>query len=283
MSSISNSSLDEQLGLSISLIQKSHYKSLDIRNMKKNHWIISHVASGSLTLATGGEIYHVHPGQVMIHPPNVEFSEHNPAEGTHNVLFLDIKLYDHLDLLRVYPMGPLVTLSDESRYSYLFDQLQLVWEQPHTPFRNVHIFSSILELVKLLLLSWQEEGQTPRPESLDSTEDRFMRVIQYMNENLHRKISREELSELLHLHPNYFDKLFNRHFRQTPMHMLRSLRLRKAKALLETTSDSLEWIAELCGLGDAAYFTRSFKRRFGETPGQYRTRMQKLRRIYGSE
>lgn len=282
MTANSNASMQEQLGLSILNIERPHYKKLNLRNIKNNQWILSHVVEGNLKMTTGGEEYQVNPGQVMIHPPHVEFNELNPSSGIHQVLFLDVTLSDHLDLFRIYPLSPVITLSDEPRFNECFHQLMHVWNQPEHSFRSIHIFSGIIELIKLLLLSWEATGQKTRPNVLNSAEDRFMEVIRYMKVHMNRKISRDELSSLVHLHPNYFDKLFHHHFGQTPMQMLRSLRLRKAATLLETTACTLETIAAECGLGDAAYFTRLFKNEYMETPGQYRNRMQKLKKIYGN-
>ncbi|WNR43467.1 AraC family transcriptional regulator [Paenibacillus roseipurpureus] len=279
----SNASMDEQLGLSLLLVQQAPYSRLRIRDMTKSHWVLSHVVSGSVTMSTGGNRYTAAPGQVMVHPPHIPFDEENAGEGLHQVLFLDITLSQHLDLFRILPVAPVVTLSQPESYRALFGQLLAHWNDPDTPLRTLHLFTGILELVKQLILGWEAEGRQPRPEALNSKEDRFMEVIRYMEQQIKHKVTREDLASLLHLHPNYFDKLFYKHFQQTPMHMLRSLRIRKAKSLLETTQASLESIAYECGLGDAAYFTRAFKNQMNETPGHYRSRMQKLMRWYGPE
>ncbi len=276
-----NASFNEQFGLSVANIAIGAYKRLNIRNMQNNHWIVSHVVRGRLTMETGNETYSVEVGQVMIHPPNVPFNECNASDGLHHVLFLSATLSDRIDLLRVYPLPPVVTLSDEPAYIERFRELFAIWHDPAGPFRELRIGNGVLSLLTLLLQSWDACGRPPRPETLNSAEDRFMEVIHYMQSNLHRKITREELSSLLHLHPNYFDKLFAKHLGQTPMHLLRSLRLRKAQSLLETSEDTLERIASECGLVDAAYLGRTFRGQFGETPGQYRERMRRMRSIYG--
>ncbi|WNR42979.1 helix-turn-helix domain-containing protein [Paenibacillus roseipurpureus] len=275
-----NASMKEQFGLSIVNIVRSSYTRLKIRDIKKNQWVLSHVVKGQLTMETGGISYNVRAGQVMVHPPHIEFSEYNPSSGIHQVLFLDVTLSEHLDLFRMYPIPPVITLVDEASFTRCFQELNSYWNQPDKAFRNVYIGAGILELIKLLLNSWESDGFPSRPEQLNSTEDRFMEVIQYMQTHLRRKISREELSSLLHLHPNYFDKLFYKHFHQTPMHMLRMLRLRKAQSLLETSDITLEQIAGECGLVDAAYFAKWFKKQCRETPGQYRTRMKISKRMY---
>ena len=55
------------------------------------------------------------------------------------------------------------------------------------------------------------------------------------------------------------------------------LRLQKAKALLtepETHAMKISEIALSCGFNELSYFHRSFRRRFGTTPGKYRNEMR---------
>jgi len=56
--------------------------------------------------------------------------------------------------------------------------------------------------------------------------------------------------------------------------MLRDLRLKHARHLLETTGQTLEAIAAASGLQDASYLTKVFSQRFGITPGRYRRNLK---------
>nr|WP_240548098.1 helix-turn-helix transcriptional regulator [Paenibacillus lignilyticus] len=78
------------------------------------------------------------------------------------------------------------------------------------------------------------------------------------------------LAEKVHLNTNYLDRAFQEAYGINPMQMLRQMRLNKAKRLLETTEEPLSQLAQLCGLGDAAYLNRQFVKTFGMTPGKYK-------------
>jgi signal transduction histidine kinase/DNA-binding response OmpR family regulator len=56
-----------------------------------------------------------------------------------------------------------------------------------------------------------------------------------------------------------------------PNKFIRIIRLNKAKALLETTSDSIAAIALECGFSDPAYFARVFKHEHQVTPHEWRS------------
>jgi transcriptional regulator GlxA family with amidase domain len=67
-----------------------------------------------------------------------------------------------------------------------------------------------------------------------------------------------------------------RHFREvtgmTPLDYLHSLRMERAKMLLEVTLHGIQGIAEACGYTDAASFRRLFQRETGMSLSEYRAR-----------
>ena len=56
----------------------------------------------------------------------------------------------------------------------------------------------------------------------------------------------------------------------TPSRYLASLRVNRARHLLETTDLSISDIAQTCGFYDHSHFVRVFRRERGVTPGEYR-------------
>ena len=53
---------------------------------------------------------------------------------------------------------------------------------------------------------------------------------------------------------------------------LNDFRLNIAARLLSTSDENILSIAENCGFFNLSYFNRSFKKKFGVTPGEYRSR-----------
>lgn len=70
------------------------------------------------------------------------------------------------------------------------------------------------------------------------------------------------------------ERTFTRHVKAatgtSPLQWLLSQRLQQAEQLLETTDDSVEWIAGRCGFGTSASMRRHFVRSVGVPPQQYR-------------
>ena len=57
---------------------------------------------------------------------------------------------------------------------------------------------------------------------------------------------------------------------QPPVHFIRTLRLRRAAALIRSNADTIEGIAYLSGFNTPNYFSKVFRQEFGCSPGEYR-------------
>jgi AraC-like DNA-binding protein len=270
----------EQISLSIINVQRAAYSSLHLKEIQRPYWVLSHVLEGEVEMHSGGRMYRVQEGDVMIHPPHINFNEYNPGKGIHQVLYLDLSLSSQIELLRLYPVFPVVRLKNNDHYSRLFERLRQYWTEPMIPERDFMISLLALQLVGEVVMSWAESGKEPRPSPLHSIRDRYMEVIRYMNLHLNRKLTREELASLLHIHPNYLDRMFREQFEKTPMQMLRELRLKKVKHLLESTDEPLHAVALQCGLPDASYLIKAFHKHYGISPGQHRARTNHMKDIY---
>jgi AraC-like DNA-binding protein len=269
----------EQLSFSLHHVEQSSYSSLDIRDMCRPDWTISHVQSGCVQTTVRGESFVAQPGDVMIHSPQVPFCEYSSTPGTHQWLACSIQVWPQFDLLQRYPVAPVVTLRASGEYSRVFAELAGTWNYSSAPLRDLRLLSLTLQLLTAIVQSWQDNGAKPRPASMQNS-GRFADVVAHMTQNMQRKISRDELARMAHLHPGYFDRVFRIHYGLAPMQMLRDLRLRRAQDLLESTTQTLDGVAHACGLGNAAQLSRAFRTRFGQTPGEYRQSAKQTKESY---
>jgi AraC family transcriptional regulator len=106
-----------------------------------------------------------------------------------------------------------------------------------------------------------------RPKGLDQR--RLQRVIEYINANLTKDITLEELAAAASLSRFHFSRMFKATMGQSPSRFIGQLRLDLAKSLL-TAGRSISDIALDCGFSSESNFVRSFRRATGTTPGRYR-------------
>ncbi|MDO8544460.1 MAG: AraC family transcriptional regulator [Opitutaceae bacterium] len=113
------------------------------------------------------------------------------------------------------------------------------------------------------------KANTRRPNSVQ-----LARAIEFMEEHLADDLSREEVARAAGLSPSHFSHLMRARTQWSFTELLTRLRLDRACHLLLRTELGLVQIALECGFGDQSYFTRVFRKRIGQTPGDYRRGQQ---------
>lgn len=96
------------------------------------------------------------------------------------------------------------------------------------------------------------------------------RVHTYIEANIGRAMTLDELAETADLSVSRFSELFRRRFGCSPMRYVLELRLRRAAILLNDPSLSIAQVAAGAGFQDPLYFSRRFGRHFGVSPTGYR-------------
>ena len=259
------------LRLTLHSAMRASYQTLSIQEECRPFWIVSAVQSGCVVTAARGERFTAPAGSVMVHPPGVPFSESAAGPGIHDVLFLEASVEAGLALFQLYPVAPVVTLTAPPLWRETFDHLLAAQRVEHG---GLTAFGLTAQLLGLIVEGWQAAGSVPRPHSLESPEDQWTRLVHFMTQHLGEKLGRDELAAQVHLHPGAFSRSFRAACGQTPMRMLRDLRLAEARRMLETTNETLETIAVRCGFEEAAYFSRVFHQRYGLPPGRHRSEIQ---------
>jgi AraC-like DNA-binding protein len=86
-----------------------------------------------------------------------------------------------------------------------------------------------------------------------------------------RPINIKEIAARIGLSREHFIREFSREYGTSPGSMLRELRLRHAKRLLDHTALSCAEVARRSGFTSAVHFGRAFRARYGHSPGQTRS------------
>ncbi|MDY4670421.1 MAG: AraC family transcriptional regulator [Oliverpabstia sp.] len=101
-------------------------------------------------------------------------------------------------------------------------------------------------------------------------------IMKYMESHYREKISLDQIAENMYLSPFYISKLFKSETGDTPINYLISLRMEKAKELLDRNpSLSIQEAAAQVGYEDAYHFSKLFKKYFGLSPMYYKARIEK--------
>lgn len=98
--------------------------------------------------------------------------------------------------------------------------------------------------------------------------NRFGAVIDYIKNNIHDKISIDNLAKRAYMSKSGFFRSFKREFGISPNHFILQERIEKAKSLLQRFTSIAE-TAYQTGFSDANYFIKAFKEIEGITPKHF--------------
>lgn len=102
--------------------------------------------------------------------------------------------------------------------------------------------------------------------SLDAPDGRFAELISWMRANLAKPLTVEQLADRAGMSVRNFARAFREDVGATPAKAVERLRLDMARTRVETSDDSFDRIALICGFGDPDRMRRAFLRGFGHPP-----------------
>jgi AraC family transcriptional regulator len=104
---------------------------------------------------------------------------------------------------------------------------------------------------------------------------RVRTVLDYIRTNVRSDLTLSGLAESVHLSVPYFCKLFKAATGTSPGQYLIKFRLEKTRELLASTHLPVKWVMAQAGFKDKSNFVRHFRRAYGVTPTEYRSRLRR--------
>jgi transcriptional regulator GlxA family with amidase domain len=99
---------------------------------------------------------------------------------------------------------------------------------------------------------------------------RIRELQQWVADHLADDLTNPALADHCHMSERNFSRVFAKEVGSTPASYIESVRLERARLLLETTEHQLEQIARDCGFGTVETLRRTFARRLHASPSDYR-------------
>ncbi len=103
----------------------------------------------------------------------------------------------------------------------------------------------------------------------EGREERIVEIISHIQKN-YREVTLESLSEAFHLSKPYLSKYIKEKAGMTFQEVVKNERMKRARAMLKETNQTVEAIAAEVGYENVEHFNRLFKKGYGMTPVQYR-------------
>lgn len=142
---------------------------------------------------------------------------------------------------------------------------------------EILVQSGLCRLWGILFLNRGDMVCTARGTANMLTETRLKKMTVFIREHFMDRISLGDIAEAGNIGKNEAIRCFRAGRGMTPIEYLRKYRLSQAEKLLLETDSSFTEIASLTGFDDPGYFSRLFKKEFGESPRAMKKRVKNFK------
>lgn len=104
----------------------------------------------------------------------------------------------------------------------------------------------------------------------------FPLIMRYTRYN-YATVTLPELAQIFHYSQVHISRMFRKYLDEPFSVLIQNLKLFHAKNYLETTDFTLEQIAQMVGYESPDYLSRIFKKKYGETPSEFRRHCERKR------
>ena len=130
----------------------------------------------------------------------------------------------------------------------------------------------IVHILTAICTKPETQSTDARSASVSALDDKLKNIIRYLDDHYTENISLDQLAEHFFISKYYLSREFKKEFGTTIIQYVLTKKITNAKELLRYSSSSIEEIAQLCGIDDASYFNKVFKKLEGCTASEYRRR-----------
>lgn len=177
----------------------------------------------------------------------------------------------------------IVILSGHSNFAYAQKAIELgvtrYLLKPTNPRELIAVLEGIEKELEPAREEGEQEGQIQGDTAADNLADGdsvgnllVQKAIRYVEVHYGGRITLKDMSEELHLSPNYLCELFKRHTGKNLMEYVTEYRMIKARTYLNHVEYKVSDVAEMVGYKEAKYFSSAFKKTYGITPLEYRNK-----------
>lgn len=176
-------------------------------------------------------------------------------------------------LVAAYQMNDslLVLHSDVSQhFQQILKLLQKGNESPYAAYE-----ATAVELLKII----QTVNRGKQWDKHKNTVCHAEHILNYVDQNIYRKFSLDDLAEYFFLSKTQIIRIFNGKYKMTPMQYAIARRIALAKYHLSKSNISIAALADMLTFSDSKHFAKTFKKYVGMTPSEFRKKQFETQEI----
>ena len=218
--------------------------------------------------------------ELVLVGPNLYHAWFTHKAQSENITELTIQFHKDLfedRLLRRNQLSFIKAMFDKAQRGILFSPETIERLKPRLlQLEQKNGFDSVLELFSILHdLSTSRNMRTLSDSSSDNEQfnynsRRIEKVFEYMNANYSRAITLAEVAKVANMPGASFSRFIKKRIGSTFIDSLNEIRLGHATRMLIDTTYNVAEVAYKCGFNNISNFNRTFKKRKGFTPKEFR-------------
>jgi len=198
-----------------------------------------------------------------------------------DIVFLDMRLpvMDGLSFLEkaapAYKNTKFIVISGYDDFTYAQKSLRYgVMEYLLKPVMEKELEQSLARAAAFLAMSGEMPEKESMPEKIPGLSKKSMvaEISSYIEQNYAGDISLSMFSRRYYVTKEYLSRCFKEVVGCGIYEFVTETRMKKAGELLQDTDDKIQAIAEMVGYKDQNYFSRAFKKFYGDYPSKYRAK-----------
>lgn len=245
-------------------------------NRINTNYHMAFIKSGKGSYILGNKTELMEKGKIVFVSSGYCHSRTLNPENLPHITLIRFSIIDNLLQEPVIPKTEPFSFSyipkEPSKYYFLFDMLADRYE--NTTATHGNQFTSII-LTHILFEIYNDLYINNKPAIIDK---RLQKSISFMERNIEKSISINELAAIAGLSKNYYRMLFYKCYGTNPKEFFINMKIGHAAQLLSETDYSIKEIAEKMGYYDQYAFSKQFKAITGKAPSE--TKKNKYRDSY---
>ncbi len=264
------------------LPQLSYAQNMSIGDVwGKKHWSVRHeiihVRHGRARIDIGARTLEVGPDDTALIAKGQSHSDLRMSPGDYQVLMIEFKWDRGEKLLRQLDVRRLLNIPEQAKLHLRL----LCHEVEREALQDVSDAQQRASVALVELLAACIRYCQPFPKRMTEASRRVAShrlgqqiegVRQYLHEHYNEPIALDQLAQMYEMNAFYLSRAFTRELGISITDMLVSLRMEKARDLLETRQLSIKEVAYKVGYASGNYFSKVFRRYYGLSPSEFQAK-----------
>ncbi len=279
MQKINFSDLDPYVRFSNTLILPPDFSTNDVHACDIR---IVYIYSGTVKVKINNHSYTAGRGGLFLYPPSTKYSINNATGDDAKIMSINFDYIAKLDR----HLSPIPTIPDNLWHqSDALENLEFI----DTPQFNEPIYLENMHILEPIFASLTTEYLDCKPYNMQirglllhealfiilrqlsyGTKQKKLslaeKVINYIQDNYSSDLSNESIGKYFNYHPNYINRVIQKHTGQSLHQYVLSCRVAKALELLQTSRLSVTEVSEKVGFSSIKHFSQTFKSIYGYSP-----------------